>query len=89
MRLHVLRPRGNEAACTFVFAHTCCAEGFYVWYACDAEIQNAFPTFVCGAYSLQIRRLLLETGRLYPRIGRFLLKMQKATSDEHWLYAIM
>ena len=40
----------------------------------DAEIRNAC---ICGAALVQTRRLL-------PRIGHFLLNMWKASSEEHW-----
>ena len=51
----------------------------------DAEIRNAFQTCICSAASSQTRRLLLKIGRFLPKIGWFLLKMQKASSEECWL----
>ena len=41
----------------------------------DAEIRNAFPTCICGAALVQTRRLL-------PRIGHFLLKMWAFSSED-------
>ena len=44
----------------------------------DAEIWNAFPASIYGATLSEIRRLPL-------RIGRFLSKMRKASSEKRWL----
>ena len=57
--------------CTYLHSMVCI-------FKIDAEIQNAFPICIHGAASLQ-------TGKLLPRIRRFLLNMRKAFSKECWL----
>jgi len=44
----------------------------------DTNIWKVFPNCVCGAALPQIGRLLLK-------IGRFLLKNRKASSEEWWV----
>ena len=54
----------------------------FIWYALkkkDANIQNVFQKCICSIAAPQIRRLL-------PRIGRFLPKKQKASSEECWAH---
>ena len=55
---------GNEEVCLRL---PCTVRVFKI----DAAIRNAFLKCICGASLPQIGRLLLQTGRLLPRIGKF------------------